>query len=204
MRKFLLLSLLSLGACAPKSIDMLAVRIERWQISLNAQSSASSGGQPRWNTNPALTASSQAAPTGTPYPEIPANPAKLNYGGQSSTVAGALHVRGCQSYQVFMCAVVSSGTQQTLSGAGTLQVYDFPEAVGAIVAGPGIALWHRNPGLDETVTVTATSCGGSACACQAFPAHNASGLDWIYLAPTSVTVSGGTTVNVLIEAQCRN
>lgn len=155
-------------------------------LSANAQSRA-----PRANSNPLL-ALTAAIPSGTPFPELPANlPART--AGQSSTVNGALHLTTCTEYQVTVCA--ASG--QTLAGAGTLSVYYWSDWMS-----PSSTGWPRNAGLDETISVTSTSCAGAACRCQTFPTHAATGLGWIYVAPNAVTTSDSSSVRVLIEAVC--
>jgi hypothetical protein len=98
----------------------------------------------------------------------------------------ALILGGVQKFYVSVCA--ASG--QTLSGAGTLAAYLYDRQRGKV---------KRNPSLDQTITVTSTSCGGSACRCQVFPVQEASGVpdgDTLIYAANGVTVSGGTTVDI--------
>lgn len=113
----------------------------------------------------------RAAPSAAPVDGTVNSGMKLNY------VTGAY---------VSLCA--ASG--QTLSGAGTLAAYYYDTSV---------ALWMRNPDLDLTVSVTATSCGGSPCRCQIwpdFPVDSSKG-GYVLFATTGITVSAGTlTVRV--------
>lgn len=82
----------------------------------------------------------------------------------------------------FVCA--SSG--QTLSGAGSILAYWCDR---------GEEICMRNPSLDYSVTVTATSCNGSACQCQVFPdLQGGGGPGFIRYVPSGITVSAGTTV----------
>lgn len=121
--------------------------------------------------------------------------------GRSSGVPGALHLTGCSGFRVTMCAANNA----TLSGTGTIQYYYWPDYLPASVTP---ASWPRNPGIDETVSVTATSCNtlgaASPCSCQTFPDHIITGWNggWVYAAPSSVTASAGTSVSILIEAVC--
>lgn len=87
---------------------------------------------------------------------------------------------------------VCAASGQTLAGAGTLDAYYYH---------PGAALWMRNPGLDLTISVTATSCAGSPCRCQIFPDFSvgAPKAGYILYATNGVTVSGGTTVVVRVD-----
>lgn len=155
---------------------------------------------PRVNSGPAL-ALSASPPSGTPFPEVPPNPTSVppRTPGQSSTINGALHLVGCSGYRITLCAPPG----QTLAGAGTVQVYYWPDYLSP---SNNITVWPRNKGLDETVpTTSATDCNGGACRCVTFPDHPTFGLNggWIYAAPNAVTLSGsGPSVTVLIEAVC--
>jgi hypothetical protein len=102
--------------------------------------------------------------------------------------SNAFNLMNVDGYRIRVCA--PSG--QTLSGAGTLQIYTASTVDGAI---------SRNPSIDETVSVTATSCTGAACRCQTFPDREqvAQQGGRLWAVPSGVTVSGGTTVTVLIE-----
>lgn len=92
-------------------------------------------------------------------------------------------------WRVSVCA--ASG--QTLSGAGTIDVYNYNYTSG---------LWEFNKGLQMTITVGATSCSGAPCRCQVFPDFTALARlgSLILPAANGVTVSGGTTVVVYIQA----
>lgn len=142
---------------------------------------------PRASSAPAQSTTT-TAPSGTPMPEASAcltcTPARTP--GQSSTIPNALHLTSCTGYQITICA--SSG--QTLSGAGTIDIYYWPDWPGPLT----LTTWPKDPGLVETVTATTR--------CQTFPTHTTTGLGWIYPAANAVTVSAGTTVNVLVEAVC--
>ena len=108
----------------------------------------------------------RAAPSATPVDNQVSSGMKLN------SVTGAW---------ISLCAI--SG--QTLSGAGTLDAYYYDM---------GAALWMRDPDLDRTVTVTATSCAGSPCRCQVwpdFPVDSSKG-GYVLFATNGVTVSSGT------------
>lgn len=88
---------------------------------------------------------------------------------------------GVVAYRLSVCA--ASG--QTLSGAGTLQAYRYDSAENQ---------WIRNKGLDQTVNASAVQC-------QTFPDVAVSGgqLGRIRFVASSVTVSGGSTLDVLLE-----
>ena len=98
-------------------------------------------------------------------------------------------------YRLTLCA--ASG--QTLSGAGTIQVY-------YQTAGASSPSWSRNPQLDETVSLTATSCllpdaGSTSCQCQTFGDHPTYGANQGFadFEPNGVTESGGTTVTIIAD-----
>jgi hypothetical protein len=110
--------------------------------------------------------------------------------GQSKGVPGALYLGGCTGYSITLC-----GDGGTLSGAGSIQVYGWPEFPKTGTS--GLNLWARNKALDETVTVP------SGTQCQRFAGHVADGTGWIYGAPTGVTVSAGV-VSEEIDATCSN
>lgn len=95
------------------------------------------------------------------------------------------NVRG---FRVAVCAE----SAQTLSGAGVLHAYLYNAKAG---------LWMRNPSLDLTVSVTATSCAGAACRCQAWPDQRVPVVlgHRVLYATSGVTVSGGTTATVWIH-----
>lgn len=126
-------------------------------------------------------------PTVVPTPPLAPCPTCVppNYGGQSSTVGGAVNLTGCQRYHVIVCA--PSG--KTLSGGGTEQVTAWPIGLTAAL---GVTTWPRNSGLDETHTVSGQQC-------QIFPGHSADGIGWIQVTPSGVTVSSGSVVTTLIE-----
>lgn len=130
-----------------------------------------------------LTANSTSAPSTNP------SPVKAD-GFNSSTLAGAIRLNAGAGYRVTICAANGN----TLSGAGTIPVYYFPDAAGSL------GKWSRNPGLDETIAVGATSCNGSPCQCETFADHAAAVPGgFIYLAPNGITLSAGTTVTVSVE-----
>lgn len=112
--------------------------------------------------------------------------------------ATALRLSGFTGYRVTLCAA----TGQTLSGAGSLQVYYWSPSmpVSVLCAAGGACNWSRSLVLDETVSVTATSCNGAPCQCQTFGDHRTSGMGegFIMVVPNGVTVSGGL-VNEAIE-----
>lgn len=113
----------------------------------------------------------RSAPSSAPVDGTVGSGMKLNY------VVGAW---------ISLCA--ASG--QTLSGAGTLDAYYYD---------PAAALWMRDPDLDLAVSVTATSCAGSACRCQVWPDYDipANKAGYVLFATHGVTVSSGTlTVRV--------
>lgn len=113
----------------------------------------------------------RAAPSATPVDGT------VNSGMKLNAVVGAY---------VSLCA--ASG--QTLSGAGSLNAYYYD---------PGAALWMRDPDLDLSVSVGATSCAGAACRCQVWPdfAISSAKLGYVLYATNGITVSGGTlTVRV--------
>lgn len=94
------------------------------------------------------------------------------------------------AFRVSVCAADG----QTLAGAGALHAYVWNYTSGA---------WMRNPDLDHAISVTATSCSGAACPCQAWP-DQAVGLkntSRVLYAANGVTVSGGTQVRVRIDYQ---
>jgi hypothetical protein len=91
------------------------------------------------------------------------------------------------AFRVSVCAT----TGNTLSGSGTLKAYLYNPAVG---------LWMRNPSLDVAVT-------NSGERCQVFPDFTVTSIAVTGSAPyrtlfatSAVTVSGGTTVDVRIDA----
>lgn len=90
----------------------------------------------------------------------------------------------------FIRAYVCAGSGQTLSGAGTLQAYWRFEK------NDGTKLVMRNPSLDLTVSVTATSCTGSACRCQVFTDRRTGGVGSLFYVPSGVTLSSGSTAAV--------
>lgn len=94
-----------------------------------------------------------------------------------------LQVRG---FRVAICAAVG----QTLSGAGTLQAWVYQAKA---------QVWMRNPSLDLTISVTATSCAGAACRCQVFPDQRVPVLyaHRVLYAANAVTVSGGTVTTYI-------
>lgn len=93
----------------------------------------------------------------------------------------ALNLNLVNGFSIMLCA--ASG--QTLSGAGTLQAYRFDDRRGLVA---------RNPGKDLAVSVTATSCQGAACRCQAWDDIQMADSSevWVMFATNGVTVSSGT------------
>jgi hypothetical protein len=104
-------------------------------------------------------------------------------------VSTGLDLMNINGWRLSTCA--TSGN--TLSGAGTFLAYVISENTGVIM---------RDPALDFAVTVTSTSCGGSPCRCQVFPdvQEVMQGGGQLYYQASGVTVSGGTTVTVNINA----
>lgn len=105
------------------------------------------------------------------------------------TTANSLDLSKVEGFRVEVCA--ASG--QTLGGAGSVDAY-LTNAFGEVL---------RGKGADNPISVSATSCGGSACRCQVFPDQwvngSAAGGRVMYI-PNGVTVSGGSTVVVRIYA----
>lgn len=105
-------------------------------------------------------------------------------GSMPTTSDTGLTVDGPTAVRPYVCA----NAGQTLSGAGTINVF-FIDPYESVVM--------RNPGLDLSVSVTSTSCQGAACQCQVFPDMLVKGgAGKMRLVPSGVTVSGGTTVRV--------
>ncbi len=108
-----------------------------------------------------------------------------------------LKMNAATGYRLYVCATTAAAT---LSGAGSLLMYYWPIGKGSPSA------WARNKGLDESVTVTATSCvesdaGTKGCHCQVFPDHvvAASVGGYMYPVANAITVSSGTQVDVFAE-----
>lgn len=98
----------------------------------------------------------------------------------------ALDLGKLTAFRVSVCAE----STRTLSGAGTLQAYLYDRKFAKV---------KRNPSLDLTISVTATSCQGAACRCQVFPNLSTGNLtagDVLLYATNGVTVSAGTTVDI--------
>lgn len=124
-------------------------------------------------------------------------------GISSSVVPGAIRINGESGYRITLLA--NSGS--TLSGAGTVDMYYCPTTnqpagyTSSLCSG----IWPKNPGLSETVTVTATSCrssgAGAPCPAQTFPDREAFGFPDGWIRPTcnGVTESSGTTPTILVE-----
>lgn len=101
-----------------------------------------------------------------------------------STPKDWVSLSGAKAIRVSVCA--DSGT---LSGAGSLNAY---------VKGSAAAL--RNPGLDQAISVTTTSCAGAACTCEIFPdIEVAVGVGEFTFALNGLTASAGTTATVTIQ-----
>lgn len=118
-------------------------------------------------------------------PSSGSNPTAASFTLTSGSVQGtAIELRSVLGLRVSLCAVGGN-----LSGAGTLQAFLLNDRTGLI---------ERNPDLDKTVSVTATSCAGSACPCQVWPDAPVSGSrvgGWVMYVPVGVT-HGGTGVTV--------
>jgi hypothetical protein len=108
--------------------------------------------------------------------------------------AKALELGRVISFRVTVCAP----SAQTLAGAGTLHAYLYSRKWGTV---------SRNPALDLSISVTATSCNGAACQCQAFPNQSTGDLvgpgDVLIYAANGVTLSAGTTVDVYYTGSIR-
>lgn len=169
--------------------------MRRWLLSLGVLVASAAIAENALRISPrfATVALGTSAAAPTVNPNLTATAATTAPSSHRSTgVPGALHLTGCYGYRITMCAP----TGQTLSGAGSAQVYYYADY--------GTVSWSRNPGIDEAVSVISTSCAGAACQCQTFPDRALLGLSggWIYVAPSSVTMSGGTSVTVTVEATC--
>lgn len=103
-------------------------------------------------------------------------------GTAPSTSLEGMSLSGVSGYRLTVCA--ASG--QTLSGAGSMQSYAWNSAE---------QLWARDPGLDQNVTASGKQC-------QTFPDFK-TGLqyDRVRFVASGVTVSGGSTLDALLEAQ---
>lgn len=127
-------------------------------------------------------------------PATRANPTAASFtvsSGSGSTFAygTAVELKNVTGIRVSVC--VNGGN---LAGAGALRAYLLDDRTGLV---------KRNPALDLSISVTATSCQGSACPCQQFPdayvpASRVGGQ--VLYAPDGVTISAGTGVTVYIEA----
>lgn len=120
-------------------------------------------------------------------------------GVSSSAMTGAIRIKGNTGYRITLLAP----TGQTLSGAGTVDVYYCPsvKTPAGFTTSVCSSIWPKNLALTETVTVTATSCHGAPCPGQTFADHNATGLPDGWIRPTcnGVTVSSGTQPTILFE-----
>lgn len=123
-------------------------------------------------------------------PATRANPTAASFTETSGSVFGtSINLKGTTGLRVSVC--VNGGN---LAGAGALRAYMLDDRTGLV---------KRNPSLDLSISVTATSCQGSACPCQQFPdAYTpASRLGGhVLYAPDGVTISAGTGVTVYMEA----
>lgn len=120
-------------------------------------------------------------------PSTGSNPAFADFTVTSGSVIGtSVELKGVEGLRVSVCAVGG-----VLSGAGTLQ---------ANLANDRTGLPERNPSLDQTVSVTATSCAGTTCVCQVFPDLRVSGSrvgGRVMFVPSGVTHTGtGVIVRV--------
>lgn len=122
-------------------------------------------------------------------PSTRANPTAASFTLTSGAVQGtAIELKAVEGLRVSVCV-----TGGVLSGAGSLQAYLLNDRTGLI---------ERNPGLDLTISVTATSCQGTTCPCQVFPDQRVSGSrvgGWVLYAPNGVTHTG-TAVTVRMYA----
>lgn len=99
-----------------------------------------------------------------------------------------MSVKDIKGFRVKVCA--PSG--QTLAGAGAVNLYEFD---------PTSQLWGLNVGLNMPITVTATSCSGSACRCQTFPGFEVDApIGRILPAANAITLSGGSAVDIYVTA----
>jgi hypothetical protein len=124
-----------------------------------------------------------------PNPEAQANQVKgVTTGTSLPGVSGltVLHLKTCSFYQVSVCAPSGAG----LLGTGTLPIWDWPDQTLNITS----PVWSANGQLTETVTQSSQ--------CQTFAGHQATGTDWIGVQTSAVSVDGGTTVNVKVDAMC--
>lgn len=127
-------------------------------------------------------------PTASPFPMSQACPtcSPPNFGGQSSTVSGALSLQGCQRYST----TIYAGAGCTLNNVGTAQTSYW--AIGQVNS---TGVWSRNQALDEQM-----SSQPSGQTSVHFPGHAADGIGVIQVTPNGITQTGGcTTVTVLIE-----
>lgn len=156
---------------------------------------------PRWNGNQTESLTN-TAPSANPQPAYQtfqlgcANPPCT---GQSASVPGALHLDGCGTYSVVICADAGTASS-TLNGSGFVDIYGWPEFPNS---DGGVNQWSENVALRETVT--------KSTACQTFQGHVANRYGWIFgnsravttLQPSDAGFDGGA-VNIQIEAACAN
>lgn len=97
------------------------------------------------------------------------------------TVGSGLKLNQVTGAYISLCAAEG----ETLSGAGTLDAYYYDVSA---------SLWMRDPDIDLSVTVTATSCAGSPCRCQIWPDFpvDSKKAGYTLFATNGITVSGGT------------
>lgn len=93
-----------------------------------------------------------------------------------------MSLAGVPGFRLTICA--ASG--QTLSGAGTMKAW---------VYHPDEAAWARNADLDQTVTVSGKRCQVFPDFLTGVPNNNR-----VLFAASSVTVSGGSGLDVLVDA----
>lgn len=99
----------------------------------------------------------------------------------ATTATQGMSLLQLKAFRLSICA--ASG--QTLSGAGTMSAYVYQSGEGR---------WLPDPGLNQTVTATTR--------CQAFPDFQVGGsFDRVQFVATGVTVSGGLTLDVLLDGQ---
>jgi hypothetical protein len=104
-------------------------------------------------------------------------------GSSPTTSTNGMTLGGVRSFRITICA--ASGN--TLSGAGTMQAWGFSNAEG---------IWVRNSDLDLTVSLS-TRCQRWA---DLLTGVSYDRVDYI---SNAVTVSGGSTLDVMIEGQSR-
>lgn len=113
--------------------------------------------------------------------DVPTTRAAPSAAPVDGTVGSGMKLNLVKGAWVELCAA----TGQTLGGAGTLEAYYYDPAVGLP--------WMRNPDLDLTVDLSATSCGGSPCRCRIWLDLPSGAIKpgYFLYATNGITVSGG-------------